>query len=179
MVNKLLIGRALGLDEDSPRDAEGSTHCGAVLSDTSFQCRMEIWNRACGLVVPIFKKGDRGVCSMSRGSRFSVSLVKFTTGFLTDCPTLEPGEADWLLPGCGTVNQMFTLTELLMGHGSLTFQPTCVLLTWRKLMTVPPRDSVGDALGVWGTRVTSAGLFSPCITKVRAVSVLLAQSRAC
>ena len=44
-------------------EAEGSEHCGAVLTDTPLQFHMEVWDhmsvdRQTGVLVPIFKMDD-------------------------------------------------------------------------------------------------------------------------
>jgi len=55
-----------------PCDAKGPGHSGAVLADTPLQCHMKVWVNAYGVAdqggVPIFRKGDRRVCSNYRGS---------------------------------------------------------------------------------------------------------------
>ncbi|KAI3355396.1 hypothetical protein L3Q82_018240 [Scortum barcoo] len=95
-----------------------------------------------GVVVPLFKKGDRRVCSNYRGSHFSASPGRSTPGYWRGefRPIVDPRiqeEQCGFRPGRGTLDQLYTTSAgCLRVYGSLPNQSTCALWIWRRHSTV-------------------------------------------
>ncbi|KAI3362868.1 hypothetical protein L3Q82_001906 [Scortum barcoo] len=74
-----------------------------------------------GVVVPLFKKGDRRVCSNYRGSHFSASPGKVYARVLERRirPIVEPSDSGGTMRfssrGRGTLDQLYTLRRVLEG----------------------------------------------------------------
>ena len=94
-----------------------------------------------GVVVPLFNKGDRRVCSNYRGITLLSLPGKVYSRVLERRiqPIVEPQiqeEQCGFRPGCGTLDQLYTLRRVLEGSWELPNQSTRVLLTWRSHSTV-------------------------------------------
>jgi len=70
---------------------------------------MQVWVNACGVVVHIFKKVDQRVCSNYRGISLLLLPKKVLQGVGEETPT------NYQTSGPGTVDQIFTLAELMRG----------------------------------------------------------------
>jgi len=128
------------------------------------------------VVVLVFEKGDRRVCYNFWGIAL-VSLPRkvYSSVLERRLRLIEPQlqeEQCGFRPGRGTMDQVFTLAGLFWGHESLPIQSTCALWTWRRLMTVSPRESCGEYCGSMGYRGCWYKPFSPCTTKVSCVRIL-------
>uniref|UniRef100_A0A3B3QGI4 Reverse transcriptase domain-containing protein n=1 Tax=Paramormyrops kingsleyae TaxID=1676925 RepID=A0A3B3QGI4_9TELE len=124
VVKKLLGGRAPGVDEIRPEflkalDVAGLSWLTHICSIawTSGAVPLDWQN---GVVVPIFKKGDRRVCSTCRGITLLSLPGKVYLGVLERkvCRIVEPRiqeEQCGFRPGRGTVDQLYTLGRVLEG----------------------------------------------------------------
>jgi len=132
-----------------------------------------------GVVVPIFKKGDRRVCSNYRG----ITLLRNVYSRVLERrlrPIVEPQlqeEQCGFRPSCGTVGQIFTLAGLLGGGMGVCPSSLHVLCgPGEGLWPCPPGNPVGGTTGVWVTG--AVGTCHSVLVQVRAASVFSAQSQA-
>lgn len=124
VVKKLLGGRALGVDEVRPEFLKALDVVG--LSWLTRLCNIA-WTSGTvpldwqtGVVVPLFKKGDRRVCSNYRGITLLSLPGKVYSGVLERRVrrTVEPRiqeEQCGFRPGRGTLDQLWTLGRILEG----------------------------------------------------------------
>ena len=112
-----------------------------------------------GEVVPIFKKGDQRVCSNYRGITL-LSLPRKVYSRVQErrlWPIVEPQiqeEQCGFRPGCGTVDQLFTLAGLLGGGGGMGVCPSSLHVFCghgEGFRPCPSGDPVGVTEGVWAT----------------------------
>ncbi|KAI3359031.1 hypothetical protein L3Q82_015433 [Scortum barcoo] len=129
-----------------------------------------------GVVVPLFKKGDRRVCSNYRGSHFSASPGRSTPGYWRGefGPIVDPRiqeEQCGFRPGHGTLDQLYTLHRVLRGFMGVCPHVLCGSgESIRPCRPCPLWYSVGSALisrrsqgpeGVWfGNHRISSLLFA-------------------
>ncbi|KAI3356640.1 hypothetical protein L3Q82_017838 [Scortum barcoo] len=133
-LRKLLGGKAPGVDEIRPEYLKSLDVVG--LSWLTRLCNIA-WRLGTvplewqtGVVVPLFKKGDRRVCSNYRGSHFSASPGRSTPGVL---------EGLWELP-------------------NLPNQSTCALWIWRRHSTVSLVVFCGEcSVSIWGPGAFAKG----------------------
>ncbi|KAK0156607.1 LINE-1 reverse transcriptase [Merluccius polli] len=110
VVRKLLGGRALGVDEVRPEFLKALD----ALSGHRGQCLLT------GVVVPLFKKGDRTVCSNYRGIPLLSLPGKVYSGVLERRvhrivePRIQEEQCGFR-PGHGTVDQLYNLCRILEG----------------------------------------------------------------
>ena len=90
--------------------------------------------------------------------------------FLIDPGEVGDMESEWVMFKA-------SIAEVAARSCGQKVQSTCVLWPWRRLTTVSPEESCGWYCGSMGYRGSWDEPIGPCITKVRAVSVFLAQSR--
>ena len=124
VVKKLLGGRAPGVDEIRPEYLRALDVVG--LSWLTRLCNIA-WSSGAvpldwqtGVVVPLFKKGDRRVCSNYRGITLLSLPGKVYAGVLERRirPMVEPRiqeEQCGFRPGRGTLDQLYTLYRILEG----------------------------------------------------------------
>ncbi|KAK0150975.1 LINE-1 reverse transcriptase [Merluccius polli] len=124
VVRKLLGGRAPGVDEFRPEFLKAMDVVG--LSWLTGLCSI-VWTSGAvpldwqtGVVVPLFKKGDRRVCSNYRGITLLSLPGKVYSGVLERrvCRIVESRiqeEQCGFRPGRGTVDQLYTLCRILEG----------------------------------------------------------------
>ncbi|KAI3371391.1 hypothetical protein L3Q82_023988 [Scortum barcoo] len=163
VVHKLLaVARRLGVDEIRPEYLKSLDVVG--LSWLTRLCNIAwrlgtvplVWQT--GVVVPLFKKGDRRVCSNYRGSHFSAS-----PGRSTCQGTGEENSADSRPSDSGGTMRFFVLvvehwtssipsTGCLRVYGSLPNQSTCALWIWRRHSTVSLVVFCGGAPHEYGVR---------------------------
>ncbi|XP_051941766.1 uncharacterized protein LOC127614473 [Hippocampus zosterae] len=152
VVKKLLGGKAPGVDEIRPEFLKALDVVG--LSWLTHLCNIA-WSTGrvpldwqTGVVVPLFKKGDRRVCSNYRGITLLSLPGKVYSGVLERRvrqevePQIEEEQCGFR-PGRGTVDQLYTLSRVLRVCGNSPNQSTCVLWTWRRRLTV----SLGEFCG--------------------------------
>ncbi|KAI3362481.1 hypothetical protein L3Q82_012769 [Scortum barcoo] len=144
---KLLGGKALGVDEIRPEYLKSLDVVG--LSWLTRLCNIA-WRLGTvplewqtGVVVPLFKKGDRRVCSNYRG----ITLLSLPweglcqgTGEENSAdsrPSDSGGTMRFFRPGRGTLDPAsIPSTGCLRVYGSLPNQSTCALWIWRRHSTV-------------------------------------------
>ena len=125
MVRKLLGGRAPGVDEVRPEFLKALDVVG--LSWLTRLCSIAWTSGAVpldwqtGVVVPLFKKGDRRVCSNYRGiTTPHAFLVRSIQGCWRERvrrivePRIQEEQCGFR-PGRGTVDQLYTLCRILEG----------------------------------------------------------------
>ena len=158
VVKQLFSGKVPSVEEIHPEMLKALDIVGlswlTCLLNVAWYTVPVVWQT--GVVVPIFKKGDRRVCSNYRGITLLSLPRKVYSRVLERSlrPIVEPQlqvEQCGFRPGRGTMDQHFTLAGLLGGHGSLPIQSTCALWTWRRLMTVSLGNPVGGTAVIWGT----------------------------
>ena len=81
-----------------PRDAKGSGHGGAACCNVAWKSGSMPMEWQTGVVVPIFKKGDRRVCYQTTKPPWESLLQGVGEEALTDCRTSVSGGAVWLAP---------------------------------------------------------------------------------
>ena len=153
VVKKLLGGKAQGVDEVSPEflralDVVGISWltrlCSIAWTSGTVTLDWQI-----GVVVPLFKKGDRRLCSNYRGITLLSHPGKVYLGALerrirriveSRIQEVQCG----FRPGRGTVYQLYTLGRILEGAWEFA---TCVLWTWRKRSTVYLGECCGGCSG--------------------------------
>jgi len=148
VVRKLFSGKEPGVDEIRPEllktpDIVGLTRLFSVVW-RSGTVPVE-WQT--GVVVNIFKKGDRRVCSNYqgitllslpgnvprcwKGGSSRLSNLRFRRNNVDSVLAVEQWTSSLPLQCCWG------------GQGSLPIQSTCALWTWRRLMTMSPGESCG------------------------------------
>ena len=124
VVKKLLGGKAPGVDEIRPEMLKALDIVGLSwltrLYNVAWASGTVPVEWQTGVVVPIFKKGDRRVCANYRGITLLSLPGKVYSRVLERRlrPIVEPRiqeEQCGFRPGRGTVDQLFTLAELLRG----------------------------------------------------------------
>ncbi|KAI3374207.1 hypothetical protein L3Q82_006065 [Scortum barcoo] len=164
VVRKLLGGKAPGVDEIRPEYLKSLDVVG--LSWLTRLCNIA-WRLGTvplewqtGVVVPLFKKGDRRVCSNYRGDHTSQPPregLRQGTGEENSADSRPPVQEEQcgFRPGRGTVDQLYTLRRVpRVLYGSLPNQSTCpcALWIWRRHSTVSLVVPVlWGVLLVWGS----------------------------
>ncbi len=124
VVCKLRSGRASGVDEICPEYLKSLDVVGQSwltrLCNIVWRSETVPLDWAKGVVVPLFKKGDRRVCSNYRGITLLSLPGKVYARVLERRiqPMVEPRiqeEQCGFLPGRGTLDQLYTLTRMLEG----------------------------------------------------------------
>ncbi|KAI3358431.1 hypothetical protein L3Q82_014864 [Scortum barcoo] len=136
------------LSTSSPDLTSMSGCCGAVLADTPLQHCMEVGDSTSGVanqggvVVPLFKKGDRRVCSNYRRDHTSQPPregLRQGTGEENSAysrPWIQEEQCGFR-PGRGTQwTSSIPSTGCWRVYGSLPNQSTCALWIWRRHSTV-------------------------------------------
>ena len=119
-----------------------------------------------GVVVPIFKKGDRRVCSNYRGITLLSLPGKVYSRVLEKrlWPIVEPQiqeEQCGFHPGRGPVDQLFTLAGLLAGAWEFAHPVYMCFVDLEKSLG----ESCGGTAGVWGTGAVGTCHSVPVQTK--------------
>ncbi|KAK7878955.1 hypothetical protein WMY93_034201, partial [Mugilogobius chulae] len=161
VVDKLLGGKAPGVDEIRPEYLKSLDVVGLSwltrLCNIAWQTGTVPLDWQTGVVVPLFKKGDRRVCSNYRGITLLSLPGKVYSRVLERRirPMVEPRiqeEQCGFRPGRGTLDQLYTLHRELEGSWEFA-SVTCVLWIWRRHSTVSLVVSCGEcseSLGVAG-----------------------------
>ena len=110
-----------------------------------------------GMVVPLFKKGDRRVCSNYRGITLLSLLGQVYSGVLERrvCRIVEPRiqeEQCGFRPGRGTVDQLYTLCRILEGAWEFAQPVHMCFVDLEKAFNCVPQESCGGFSGSTGYR---------------------------
>ncbi|KAK7889103.1 hypothetical protein WMY93_024663 [Mugilogobius chulae] len=178
VVNKLLGGKAPGVDEIRPEYLKSLDVVG--LSWLTRLCNIA-WRTGTvpldwqtGVVVPLFKKGDRRVCSNYRGITLLSLLPKVYSRVLERRlrPIVEPRiqeEQCGFRPGRGTLDQLYTLHRVLEGSWEFAQPVHMCFVDLEKAFDRVPRGVLWGVLREYGVR-------GPLL---RAVRSLYDRSRSC
>ncbi len=115
-----------------------------------------------GVLVPLYKKGDRSVCSNYRGITLLSHPGKLYARVLemensaNVVPWIQEEQCGFR-PGHETLDQLYTLSKVLEGEWELPNQSTCVLWIWRRYSTVSLASSCGGFSGSTGSGVRGPG----------------------
>ena len=132
-----------------------------------------------GMVVPIFKKGDRRVHSNYQGITL-LSLPEKAYARVLErklWPIVEPQiqeEQCGFHPGHGRVHQLFTLARILEGSWELAHPVYMCFVDLEKAYDCVPWGTLWGYCGSMGYRDCCHQPFGPHITRVRAVSAFSA-----
>uniref|UniRef100_A0A8C2ZPF1 Reverse transcriptase domain-containing protein n=1 Tax=Cyclopterus lumpus TaxID=8103 RepID=A0A8C2ZPF1_CYCLU len=178
VVKKLLGGKAPGVDEILPEMLKALDIVGLSWLTRLFSVA---WGSGTvpmdwqtGVVVPIFKKGDRRVCSNYRGITLLSLPGKAYARVLERRlrPLVEPRIQDeqcGFRPGRGTVDQLFTLSRLLEGSWEFAQPVYMCFVDLEKAFDRVPRGFLWGVLREYGVPDPLA----------RAIRSLYACSRSC
>ncbi|TWW71602.1 hypothetical protein D4764_16G0000990, partial [Takifugu flavidus] len=187
VVNKLLVGKAPGVDEIRPEFLKALDVVG--LSWLTRLCNIAWTSGAVpldwqtGVVIPLFKKGDRRVCSNYRGVTL-LSLPKVYSGVLerrirriVELRIQE--EQCGFRPGRGIVDQLYTHSRVLEGAWEFAQPVHMCFVDLEKAFNRVPRGVLRE-YGVSGSLIRAVrSLYDRCQSLVRIAGndvVLLASS---
>ncbi|KAI3367396.1 hypothetical protein L3Q82_026250 [Scortum barcoo] len=173
VVRKLLSGKAPGVDEIRPEYLKSLDVVG--LSWLTRLCNIAwrlgtvplVWQT--GVVVPLFKKGDRRVCSNYRGITLLSLPGKVYARVLERRirPIVDPSDSGGTMRfsswSWNTGPALYLSTGCLRVYGSLPNQSTCALWIWRRHSTVSLVVFCGVLRDVWGPGAFAKG----CSVSVR------------
>ncbi|KAK0154090.1 LINE-1 retrotransposable element ORF2 protein [Merluccius polli] len=171
VVRKLLGGRAPGVDEVRPEFLKALDIVG--LSWLTRLCGIAWTSRAVpldwqtGVVVPLFKKGDRRVCSNYRGITLLSLPGKIYSGVLERRvrwivePRIQEEQCGFR-PGRGTVDQLYTLCRILEGAWEFAQPVHMCFVDLEKAFDRVPRGVL------WGV-LREYGVSDPLIRAVRSL----------
>ncbi|KAK7940110.1 hypothetical protein WMY93_003436 [Mugilogobius chulae] len=178
VVNKLLGGKAPGVDEIRPEYLKSLDVVGLSwltrLCNIAWQTGTVPLDWQTGVVVPLFKKGDRRVCSNYRGITLLSLPGKVYSRVLERRlrPIVEPRiqeEQCGFRPGRGTLDQLYTLHRVLEGSWEFAQPVHMCFVDLEKAFDRVPRGVLWGVLREYGVR-------GPLL---RAVRSLYDRSRSC
>ena len=178
VVKQLFSGKAPGVDEIRPEMLKALDNVGLLwltrLYNVAWGSGTVPMAWQTGVVVPIFKKGDRRVCSNYRGITLLSLPGKVYSRVLERRlrPIVEPQiqeEQCGFRPGRGTVDQLFTLAGLLAGAWEFAHPVYMCFVDLEKAYDRVPRGIL------WGV-LREYGVPGPL---VRAIRSLYKQSESC
>ncbi|KAK3516473.1 hypothetical protein QTP70_016707, partial [Hemibagrus guttatus] len=161
VVQQLLGGKAPGLDEIRPEYLKSLDVVG--LSWLTRLCNI-VWRSgtvpldwATGVVVPLFKKGDRRVCSNYRGITLLSLPGKVYSRVLERRvrPLVEPRiqeEQCGFRPSRGTLDQLYTLHRVLEGSWKFAQPVHMCFVDLKKAFDRVPRGILWEVLWEYGVR---------------------------
>ncbi|KAK3549447.1 hypothetical protein QTP86_001448 [Hemibagrus guttatus] len=159
VVQKLLGGKAQGVDEICPEYLKSLDVVG--LSWLTRLCNI-VWQSgtvpldwATGVVVPLFKKGDQRVCSNYRGITLLSLPGKVYSRVLERRvrPLVEPRiqeEQCGFRPGCGTLDQLYTLHRVLEGSWEFAQPVHMCFVDMEKTFNRVPHGILWEVLWEYG-----------------------------
>uniref|UniRef100_A0A3Q3T275 Reverse transcriptase domain-containing protein n=1 Tax=Mastacembelus armatus TaxID=205130 RepID=A0A3Q3T275_9TELE len=166
VVRQLLGGKAPGVDEIRPEYLKSLDVVG--LSWLTRLCNIA-WRSGTvpldwqtGVVVPLFKKGDRRVCSNYRGITLLSLPGKVYARVLERRirPVVEPRiqeEQCGFRPGRGTLDQLYTLSRVLEGSWEFAQPVHMCFVDLEKAFDRVPRDILWEVLQEYGVRGSLLG----------------------
>ncbi|KAK7896322.1 hypothetical protein WMY93_021647 [Mugilogobius chulae] len=178
VVDKLLGGKAPGVDEIRPEYLKSLDVVGLSwltrLCNIAWQTGTVPLDWQTGVVVPLFKKGDRRVCSNYRGITLLSLPGKVYSRVLERRirPMVEPRiqeEQCGFRPGRGTLDQLYTLHRVLEGSWEFAQPVHMCFVDLEKAFDRVPRGVLWGVLREYGVR-------GPLL---RAVRSLYDRSRSC
>ncbi|KAK7916392.1 hypothetical protein WMY93_012153 [Mugilogobius chulae] len=178
VVDKLLGGKAPGVDEIRPEYLKSLDVVGLSwltrLCNIAWQTGTVLLDWQTGVVVPLFKKGDRRVCSNYRGITLLSLPGKVYSRILERRirPMVEPRiqeEQCGFRPGRGTLDQLYTLHRVLEGSWEFAQPVHMCFVDLEKAFDRVPRGVLWGVLREYGVR-------GPLL---RAVRSLYDRSRSC
>ncbi|TWW77636.1 R2 Retrovirus-related Pol polyprotein from type I retrotransposable element [Takifugu flavidus] len=162
VVTKLLGGKAPGVDEIRPE----------------FLKALDVT----GVVIPLFKKGDRRVCSNYRGITLLSLPGKVYSGVLERRvrrivePRIQEEQCSFC-PGRGTVDQLYTLSRVFEGAWEFAQPIHMCFVDLEKAFDRVPRGVLWGVLREYGVSGPLIRPSAPCTIGARVWSTLLAVSR--
>ncbi|KAK7881169.1 hypothetical protein WMY93_029578 [Mugilogobius chulae] len=181
VVNKLLSGKAPGVDEIRPEYLKSLDVAG--LSWLTRLCNIA-WRTGTvplewqtGVVVPLFKKGDRRVCSNYRGITLLSLPGKVYSRVLERRlrPVVEPRiqeEQCGFRPGRGTLDQLYTFHRVLEGSWEFAQPVHMCFVDLEKAFDRVLVVSCGECSESMGSGALCSGQSGPCTTGAGAVFAL-------
>ena len=159
VVKKLLGGKAPGVDEIRPEYLKSLDVVGlswlARLCNIAWRLGTVPLDWQTGVVVPLFKKGDRRVCSNYRGITLLSLPGKVYARVLERRirPIVEPRiqeEQCGFRPGRGTLDQLYTLSRVLEGSWEFAQPVHMCFVDLEKAFDRVPRDILWRVLREYG-----------------------------
>uniref|UniRef100_A0A671XIN0 Reverse transcriptase domain-containing protein n=1 Tax=Sparus aurata TaxID=8175 RepID=A0A671XIN0_SPAAU len=159
VVRKLLGGKAPGVDEIRPEYLKSLDVVGLSwltrLCSVAWQSGTVPLDWQTGVVVPLFKKGDRRVCSNYRGITLLSLPGKVYSRVLERRirPIVEPRiqeEQCGFRPGRGTLDQLYTLRRVLEGSWEFAQPVHMCFVDLEKAFDRVPRGILWEALREYG-----------------------------
>jgi hypothetical protein len=161
VVRKLLGGKAPGVDEIRPEYLKSLDVVGLSwltrLCNIAWQLGTVPLEWQTGVVVPLFKKGDRRVCSNYRGITLLSLPGKVYSRVLERRirPIVEPRiqeEQCGFRPGRGTLDQLYTLHRVLEGSWEFAQPVHMCFVDLEKAFDCVPRGALWGVLWEYGVR---------------------------
>ncbi|KAK3519708.1 hypothetical protein QTP70_002679 [Hemibagrus guttatus] len=161
VVQQLLGGKALGVDEIRPEYLKSLDVVGLSwltrLCNIAWRSATVPLDWATGVVVPLFRKGDRRVCSNSSGITLLSLPGKVYSRVLERRvrPLVEPRiqeEHCGFHPGCGTLDQLYTLHRVLEGSWEFAQPVHMCFVDLEKAFGRVPRGILWEVLWEYGDR---------------------------
>ncbi|GAA6082711.1 uncharacterized protein LOC111191400, partial [Tachysurus ichikawai] len=161
VVEKLLSGKAPGVDEIRPEYLKSLDVVGLSwltrLCNIAWRLGTVPLDWQTGVVVPLFKKGDRRVCSNYRGITLLSLPGKVYARVLERRirPIVEPRiqeEQCGFRPGRGTLDHLYTLARLLEGSWEFAQPVHMCFVDLEKAFDCVPRGDLWGVLWEYGVR---------------------------
>uniref|UniRef100_A0A8C8DQS5 Reverse transcriptase domain-containing protein n=1 Tax=Oryzias sinensis TaxID=183150 RepID=A0A8C8DQS5_9TELE len=161
VVNELLGGKAPGVDEVRPEHLKSLDAVGVSwltrLCSIAWQSGTVPLDWQTGVVVPLFRKGDRRVCSNYRGITLLSLPGKFSARVLERRvrPIVKPRIQEQqcgFRPGRGTVDQLYTLSRVLEGLWEFAHPVHMCFVDLEKAVDRVPRGILWGVLWEYGVR---------------------------